>query len=518
MKRLWMASALIAIVLPSAGTQTMSARQTPVGGGAASCEALRSLTLPDTAVKQATVVTSGSFVAPGGGRGRGNAAFAALPAFCRVALTLTPSADSDIGVEVWLPMSGWNGKYEALGNGGWAGTIGYPALAGAVARGYAASATDTGHTGGSASFALGHPEKFIDYSYRSEHAMAVAAKAVVQAFYGNRPSHSYFNGCSTGGRQALVEAQRFPDDFDGIIAGAAANPKTGLDAWRMRMSQAMFKNAETMIPESKYAAIHKVVLDTCDALDGVRDGLIENPTRCHFDPQALLCKGADGPGCLTAPQVEAARVAMSPLKDQRTGQEIFPGFEPGNELGWARLLGGPEPYQTTLDTFKYVVFQNPAWDWRTFSLERDLAEGERVGHGTLTAVDPNLTPFAARGGKLLMYHGWADESIAPRASVNFYQRTRQATHAPASNADWVRLFMVPGMQHCGGGEGPNAFDAVGALESWVERGQPPAAMLASHSTGGRVDRTRPLCPYPQVAKYRGTGSIDDAASFACAMP
>jgi feruloyl esterase len=507
-------AAAIAIVLPFASHYTVSTgAQAESSGAAARCRALTSFALPDTAVTHATLVSAGAFAPP---TGRGNAAFAALPSMCRVAMALTPSADSHINVEVWLPLSGWNGKYQAVGNGGWAGTIGYTALAAAVNRGYAASATDTGHSGNSASFALGHPEKLIDYAYRSEHAMAVAAKAVVLAFYGNMPRQSYFNGCSTGGRQALVEASRFPDDFDGIIAGAAANPKTHLDAWRMVMSLAMFKDVESFIPASKYPAIHNAVLDACDALDGVRDRLIENPQRCRFNPEILRCKGADGPNCLTAPQVESARVAMSPLKDPKTGAEMFPGYEPGTELGWGRLLGGPNPYETALDTYKYVIFKNPSWDWRTFSLERDLAEATRVTQGLLTGVDPNLTPFATRGGKLLMYHGWADESIPPRASINFYARTRDATPAPASNKDWVQLFMVPGMQHCGGGEGPNTFDAVGALESWVERGQAPASMVASHSTAGRVDRTRPLCPYPQVARYRGTGSIDEASSFACA--
>jgi feruloyl esterase len=498
-----------------AGAQTVRAGAQADGADAARCGALASLRLPDTAVKQVSVVPAGKFAPP---TGRGNAAFAAMPAMCRVALTLTPSPDSNIAVEVWLPLAEWNGKYQAVGNGGWAGTIGYAALSAAVNRGYAASATDTGHVGNSASFALGHPEKLVDYAYRSEHAMAVAAKAVVRAFYGHMPRHSYFNGCSTGGRQALVEASRFPDDFDGIIAGAAANPKTHLDAWRVVMSLTMFRNAESFIPASKYAAIHNAVLDACDVLDGVRDRLIENPPRCRFDPEVLRCKGADAANCLTAAQMESARVAMSPLKDPATGAEMFPGYEPGTELGWGRLLGGPGPYDTTLDTYKYLVFKNPSWDWRTFSLERDLAEATRATQGLLTAVDPNLTPFAARGGKLLLYHGWADESIPPRASVNFFTRTRQATQAPASNADWVRLFMAPGMQHCGGGAGPNTFDAIGALESWVERGQAPASMVASHSTAGKVDRTRPLCPYPQVAKYRGTGSIDDAASFSCAAP
>jgi Tannase and feruloyl esterase len=511
---IWITAVALAIAMPFPRTGPVSARAAD-DPAAARCEALMSLTLPESSVKQAGVVAAGAFAPDGRGR---NEAFARLPAFCRVAMTLTPSADSNINVEVWLPLSGWNGKYQAVGNGGWAGTIGYPALAAGVTRGYSVSATDTGHSGNSASFALGHPEKLIDYAYRSEHVMTVVGKAVVQKFYGNGPRYSYFNGCSTGGRQALVEASRFPNDFDGIIAGAAANPKTHLDAWRMVMSQAMLKNAETLIPPAKYPAIHEAVLEACDALDGVRDRLIEDPTRCRFDPQLLLCKGPDGPKCLTAPQVEAARVTMSPLKDPRTGAEIFPGFEPGNELGWGRLLGGPDPYETAVDTYRYVVLKNPAWNWRTFSLERDLAEANRATQGTLSAVDPNLTPFAVRGGKLLMYHGWADQDISPRASINFYSRTRQATQAPQSNADWVRLFMVPGMQHCGGGEGPNTFDTVAALESWVEHGQAPTSMLASHGTAGRVDRTRPLCPYPQVAKYKGAGSIDEAANFTCAAP
>jgi feruloyl esterase len=385
----------------------------------------------------------------------------------------------------------------------------------AVERGYATSSTDTGHSGASAAFALGHPEKLVDYAYRSEHEMTVVAKAIVAVFYGNAPRLSYFNGCSTGGRQALVEAQRFPDDFDGIIAGAAANPKTHLDAWRIWMSQAMLKDASSFIPPSKHSMIHQAVVAHCDALDGVEDGLIEDPTQCHFDPKVLQCQDADAPTCLTAPQVEAARVVMSPVKHRKTGQMVFPGFEPGNELGWARMLGGSEPYGTALDQFKYIVFNDPKWDWRTFELERDVAAADKAGRGTLSAIDPNLSAFARRGGKLLMYHGWADQDIAPLASVNFYESTRAATTPPGPSADWVRLFMVPGMQHCRGGEGPDTFDMIGALEQWVEQRKAPVQILASHSTSGKVDRTRPLCPYPQVARYQGPGSIDDATNFIC---
>src|SRR5882672_10862916 len=378
----WIAAAVIAIFLPFAGTYTVSARATGDDAAAARCAAIAALALPQTAVKQASVVNAGGSAAP---NGRGNAAFAALPSFCRVAMTLTPSADSNIGIEVWLPLSGWNGKYEAVGNGGWAGTIGYPALAKGVKRGYATSATDTGHSGSSASFALGHPEKLIDYAYRSEHVMAVAAKGVVRAFYGNTPSRSYFNGCSTGGRQALIEASRFPDDFDGIIAGAAANAKTHLDTWRIWMGLETLKDPATRIPTDKYRAIHQAVLAACDGLDGLKDGLISDPTSCHFDPQVLACTEGDGPGCLTPKQVQSVRTILGPAKT-RTGEVIFPSYQPGTELAWGLLIGGPDPYDTALDQFRYMVFDDPKWDWRTFDVDRDLAKADQKLHGLLTAI------------------------------------------------------------------------------------------------------------------------------------
>jgi feruloyl esterase len=461
-------------------------------------------------------VAAGGFSPPASG-GRGQA-FGTLPGFCRVAATIKPTSDSDIKVEVWLPASGWNGKYQAVGNGGWAGSISYPAMARALRDGYATSSTDTGHTGTSASFALGHAEKLVDYAYRSVHEMTVKSKAIVSAFYGTDAKRSYFNGCSTGGRQALVEAQRFPNDFNGIVAGAAANPKTRLDAWRIWMTQAMLKNQASFIPQEKHPIIHQAVVDACDALDGAKDGLIENPTRCRFDPAVLACRGADGPNCLTAAQVEAAKVVMSPVKNRHTGELIFPGFEPGTELGWTRMLSGPDPYVNALEQFKYVVFKDPKWDWRTFDLERDLAAAEKAVQGTLSAVDPNLAAFTQHGGKLIMYHGWSDPSIAPQASVNFYTSALGATKIPARDSTWLRLYMVPGMGHCSGGEGPDTFDMMSALDSWVDRGQLPQRIEASKITAGKVTRTRPLCPYPQVARYKGTGSTDEAVNFTCAAP
>ena len=469
--------------------------------------------MSDGVVTAARVVAPGAFTPSSGGGDGGN--FKGLPSFCRVEVTLRPSADSDIAVETWMPVDGWNGKFLAVGNGGWAGSLSYGAMADALQRGYATASTDTGHRGGSARFALGHPEKLIDYSYRSEHGMTVAAKALIAAFYGTGPRWSYFSGCSTGGRQALVEAERFPADFDGIIAGAAANPKANLDTWRLSMAQAMLSDAASFIPPAKHPMIHTAVLSACDHLDGVKDGLIENPMRCTFDPRSLACGGAEGADCLTTKQVAAATVIMNPVKHPKTGELVFPRLEPGTELGWSRLLGGPTAYDAAIEQFKFIVFSDPDWDWRTFDLARDLAAATTAGGGVLAGVNPDLTAFAQRGGKLLTYHGWADPSIAPQASVNFYNKAMAATKPPAKSPDWLRLFMVPGMGHCRGGAGPDTFDAVSALEAWVERGQAPATIVASRSTNGKVERTRPLCPHPQVARYRGTGSIDDAANFTC---
>ena len=287
---------------------------------AASCESLATLVLPNTTITSAQVVAPGAFVPPGGpGKGKGANIYKELPEFCRVAATLKPSGDSDIKVEFWLPTSNWNRKLQSVGNGGWAGVISYSALADAVKAGYASASTDTGHVGGSGSFALEHPEQLIDFSWRSEHEMTLKAKAVVQAFYGSAPRLSYWNGCSTGGRQGLKEAQKFPDDYDGIIAGAPAN-RTAISLW---IAFAVLKDPASYIPPAKYPVIHQAVLDACDLRDGVKDGLIEDPTRCKFDPKVLLCKNGDGPSCLTAPQVEAAKKIYSAATNPRTGQELF---------------------------------------------------------------------------------------------------------------------------------------------------------------------------------------------------
>jgi len=485
---------------------------------AASCESLASLNLPDAKIKLAQSVDAGGFSPPGGGESapkkEAARSYQSLPAFCRVAATLTPTSDSDIKIEVWLPAAGWNRKFQAVGNGGWAGTISYSALADAVREGYAGASTDTGHVGGSGSFVLGHPEKLADFSWRSEHEMTVKAKAIVRAFYGSAARRSYWNGCSTGGRQGLKEAQKFPEDFDGIVAGAPAN-RTPLGLWN---AFAIFKDESSFVPPSKYPLIHQAVLEACDLLDGLKDGLIADPTRCKFDPQVLSCKGPDSPSCLTAPQVEAVRKIYTPATDRRTGRELFSPLPRGSELGWGAMGGGPEPSALTLDQLKYVVFKDPNWNWRTFDFNRDVARFELPENLPMNATDPNLKAFFRHNGKLLIYHGWSDAQVSPFATIKYYQSVVDTMGGASKTPDNVRLFLAPGMGYCGGGDGPNVFDKIGTLDRWVEQGEAPARIVASQSTGGNVDRTRPLCPYPQVAQYRGAGSIDDAASFVCRLP
>jgi feruloyl esterase len=432
-----------------------------------------------------------------------------------VTATLTPSKDSDIKAEIWLPVSGWNGKYEAVGNGGWAGTIPYPAMAAALVSGYATAGTDTGHTGNNADFALGHPEKLIDLAYRSIHETTVKAKTVINENYGMPARYSYYNGCSQGGRQGLAAAQKYPEDFDGIIAGAASWNQMRAHGAREALNLLVNKDQDSLIPRSKYEMIHEAVLNACDALDGVKDGVIENPLQCNFDYTKLVCKAGDAADCLTRGQVESAKAMTSPLKDPKTGKVLFDGhLMPGSELGWA-TLGGPEPLGLSTSGMKNVVFKDPQWDYHTMNLSTDVDRAAESDKGEMYSGDPNLKPFFDRGGKLLMYHGWSDPQVNPLLSVNYYKNVVD-TVGKDKAANSIALFMIPGMNHCAGGPGTDTFEKVKVLEQWVEQGKKPSQIVASHLTAGKVDKTRPLCPFPQVAKYKGAGDTNDAASFVCA--
>jgi feruloyl esterase len=431
-----------------------------------------------------------------------------------VTATLTPSSDSDVTIEVWLPASGWNGKFLAVGNGGWNGNIDVNALAAGLRRGYATASTDTGHQGGGGPW-MQSKEKLIDFGYRAVHEMTVKAKAVVNAFYGNTARLSFFQGCSAGGRQGMKAAQRFPEDFDGIVAGAPAVNTTGRAVFSVWAAQQLRKEGEaSYIPAAKYPAIHDAVLQACDALDGVTDRVLENPRSCRFDPAVLECKAGDAPTCLTAPQVEAARALYKAVVNSRTQKEIFPGLEPGSELGWS-TFGGAQPFGIGTQMFQFMVFKNPAWDYKSLNFDADMALVDQIEGGAINALDPNLAAFTSRGGKLIQYHGWADQQIPSGSSVRYYESVVAAMGGANKVRDNYRMFMVPGMGHCGGGDGTSTFDMLTALEQWVEQRKAPDSIPASRVVDGRVDRTRPLCPYPQAASYKGSGSPDDAANFVC---
>jgi feruloyl esterase len=431
-----------------------------------------------------------------------------------VTAVLKPVSDSHIEVEVWLPIDGWNGKFQAVGNGGWAGVISYTALADAVGRGYAAASTDTGHTGNNALFAIDHPDKLIDYAYRAVHEMTVKSKAIVSALYGQPARLSYWNGCSTGGRQGLMEAQKYPDDFDGIVAGAPANYHTHLHTWDLSVAVPALLNPERAVPQAKLALLNRAVIDACDARDGVKDGLLNDPRSCAFDPAVLLCRSTVSETCLTAPQLESIKRMYAPARTA-SGSLVFPGKDPGSEIGWTAIAGGTQPANVSLGSFQ-VAYNDANWNWKMFDLDRDLeVVDERVGT-IVNAVNPDLSRFKARGGKLILFHGWNDTAISAGNTVNYYESVRSAMGSKQD--DWMRLFMAPGMQHCGNGPGPNRADYLAALEGWRESGTAPDHIVASHATNNVVDMTRPLCPYPQLAQYKGSGSTTDAASFMCRVP
>jgi len=486
---------------------------------AATCASLSNLFLPHTTITLAASVPAGDFTPPppaNAPSGHSESPLKNLPGFCRVAATASPTSDSVIKFEVWMPVKDWNGKFEGVGNGGWAGRISYGALGAALERHYATASTDTGHEGGDASFAIGHPEKMIDFGYRAIHEMTVQAKAIIAAYYGAGPRWSYWNGCSTGGRQGLMEAQRFPHDYNGVAAGAPAAYLTHLRFASMWIAKATLEDPAAYIPTSKYPLIHAAALKACDAIDGVSDGIIGDPTRCHFDPAVLACNGSDAPDCLTPAQAGAARLIYSSATNPRTGEQIYPALEPGSELGWRDHAGGPQPREISVSYFRDVLFKNPQWDFRNLDFEGDVTLADWVDRGVTNAINPDLGPFQLAGGKLLLYHGWADNLIAPLGTVNYYQDVVATMGGAEQTGSFARLFMVPGMGHCSGGPGTDVFDKVGALEAWVERGVAPDQIIAAHRTNGVEDMTRPLCPYPQVARWKGSGNTNDAGNFVCA--
>ena len=500
--------ALGALVCGSASAQTPTA-----------CDALAALKLPDATITAAVAVDAGTFRAPGANP---NATAMNTPAFCRIAATLTPTPESHIRIEVWLPpTAAWNGKFLGTGNGGAAGVISYPALAAGLAKGYATTNTDMGTstTGLDFSFGVGHREMVVDWGYRSTHLMTVNAKTIAKAFYARDPQQSYFMGCSTGGHQAITEARRYPDDYNGIVAGDPANNRVRLHMNGYWAYEATHDDPASYIPPSKLPMINKAVLNACDKLDGIADGIIDDPRKCTFDVASLLCKGADAADCLTAPQVTAMKKIYHGPKNPRTGDLIFPGMYLGSEinpLGMDRTLANAPDSGRPRQAPGLAIWTNwkgPGYDW-----DKDASMVISELSPVLDDADPDLSAFKRRGGKLLLYTGWADPLIPAADTLHYYESLQAKMGGAQSTADFARLFMVPGMGHCSGGSAPTRFDALAALEPWAEKNSPPEKMLATQVSQGATVRTRPLCVYPQVAKWNGTGSSDEAANFSCQQP
>jgi Tannase and feruloyl esterase len=522
--------AVLGLMLPR-----IAAAQTP-------CEKLADVTLTNATITSAAPVEPGGFKPPAAATlpvlGK------ELPAFCRVAGIAKPSSDSEIKFEVWLPATGWNGKYEQVGNGGFAGAIPFAAMAQALIHGYATAATDDGHVAGpGALWAVGHPEKVKDFGYRAVHETSVQAKALISAFYGKQATRFYFVGCSEGGREALTEAERYPDDFHGIVAGAPAINWNHLQTRGLWDSLALLETPESYIPPAKLPLLQNAAIAACDTLDGAKDGFIENPAICRFDPATIQCKGEDTSGCLTAPQVTAAKKIYDPLKNPRTGELIEFGFSPGGEgvaANWAVWITGGKPPQLGVQrVFAYqfftdMVFENAKWDPKSFNFDSDVKfMDDKLGE-TLNSMNPNLRAFKSHGGKLIQYHGWSDAAIPALGSIGYFESVQKTM---GDTKSFYRLFMIPTMSHCAGGPGATMFGNAGgyeapsedadhdvllSLERWVEQGKAPERIIASGYVDGNPSKgiamTHPLCPYPQQAHYKGSGDMKDANNFVCRRP
>ena len=439
--------------------------------------------------------------------------------FCRVTGFIKPVPDSHIGFEVWLPPAEeWNERYFAVGNPAFEGAIKYQGLTRALDGGYAASSTDTGHQDPGHKWALGQPEKLIDWTHRAVHETAVVSKSLIQDYYSRSARLSYWDSCHNGGRQGLEAAVRYPRDFDGIVAGDPAYYLTRLQTGSEYLGWVALKdgvNSESYLPPTKYPVIHRAVLDACDAKDGVKDDAIEDPTRCNFDPASIQCAGPDKPSCLTAPQVETARRIYEGAKFA-DGSQIYSGFERGSELLWNALLRGPEPHIINNDFFKYIAFENPEWDFRVFDVEADTRDIEARLGPIIDMTETDLTAFRENGGKLLMYQSWNETWIPPRTLTVYYSNIVNTMGGERQTKDFLRLFMVPDFGMCSGAQ--SAFNALDIVRKWREEDAAPDSIIAEYKNSGIVYKTRPVCPYPQAAIYSGSGDINDAANFKCGIP
>lgn len=487
-----------------------------------SCAALGDREFPNTRIASAETVAAGTFTPPTQGFGRSGTDYSTLPEFCRIIGSIHPTSDSDIGFELWLPAENWNGRFIQTGNGGVAGSIVHGSMAGPLRRGYAVANTDTGHVSGGNDiwgWAVGHTSKLTDYAWRAVHELTTTGKAITATRYGTDPEKSYFVGCSTGGRQGLMEAQRFPEDYDAIIAGApAAN-------WAPLMALSVLIQTNLgpgKLDPTKLRLLKEGAIAACDALDGVEDRVISSIRQCDFDPASLQCQGNTTVQCLAPREVDAARTIYAGVVGD-DGTQWFPGTGPGSELLWA-------PYATpqfSLGTgyFRDILLKDA--DWRPESFNADsLMPLAMEGSAELMAMDPDISAYLDNGGKLITYHGTTDGLISYDNTVNYVDAMIE-TLGESAVEEAVRFYLVPGMDHCAGGEGAHAIDWLGAMEQWVEQGQAPGTLTGIHpapapailGTENRENTpgefTRPICKYPEVAVYQGTGDVWDASSFSC---
>ena len=500
---------------------------------AAECADLTGMALENGRVTAAQVVAPGAFVQPAGpGAPPGVAAsgpYEDLPAFCRVQATLTPTSDSDIKVEVWLPQNDWNGKFVGIGNGIWAGQLSYSQLADPLSKGYAVATTDTGHTGSglTVDWGVGHPEKLVDFGHRAVHLMVTTAKQAIADYYGRGPKISLWNSCSTGGRQGLMEAYRYPEDFDAISAMAPANTMSNLMTQSMWAGWQPHRWPGAALSPQTLGLIHQAAVKQCDKLDGTEDGLIGLPEKCGFDPVVLQCKAGQSEGCLNAAQVAAMRNIYGGVRAP-DGTQILPGWPPGSEMQLAALVMGDKPFPVASSYYELILHaDDPDWDWKSLNYARGLEMAREHGAEMFDVPADGLDAYFDRGGKLLLSHGWSDGLIPASNTLAFY-RGLYADLSADEMANQLRLFMAPGMDHCGGGEGPSQIDTLGIIDEWATTGKAPDRILAVRPTdaGGfpgappappREPMSRPLCPWPMYAKYDGEGETSEAENFVCAM-
>jgi len=519
--RNWMLR-LASAVAVTAAVATVAAQTTPApppaiprplvpnAAPARACDALRTLTLPDTTIESAAE----------------DAGNANVPASCRITAIVThPPAGDRVTIWIALPMTNWNGRFQGVGGGGFSGGSAN-AVAQPLRAGYAAGSTDTGHSGGSGGFGLDANGRLAwqlirDNAYLGIHDMTVTGKALAEAFYGTAPRKAYFNGCSTGGRQGLSEAQRYPADYDGVLAGAPAINWTKLHVEQMWATVVMLES-KYAVPMCRYAAATAAAINACDTIDGVKDGVIENPHACTYDPKALVGQAAGACGAFTEMDAKViAKIWEGPRR--RDGSFLWYGLERGGDFSGLSGTGGtplgPRPNGITLDWWRYFLNENPQWDFTTLTpaaYEQYWDRSVEQFSAVLATDNADLSAFRTRGGKIVMWHGWADQLIYPGGSIDYFTRVQAQMGGPARTAEFLRLFVAPGVGHCGGGAGPSPSGQFEAVVRWVEEGKAPDTLDAvRRDQAGQITRSRPLCQYPLVARYKGSGSTDEAKNFEC---